>query len=120
MNNIQEILSEQDLTRLEEDTGLTAAEINREYELAVAKAKAASSPKNAVNRFQRRRQEQKLKKIFNSYLPKEVEIPVSKRFEALPEKEQIDIYTRILNRVKEENEKFNNMKEKEENGEGIS
>lgn len=119
MNNINEILSDQDLTALQEDTGLTAAEINREYELAVAKAKAESAPKKAMNRFQRRKQEQKLKKIFNSYLPKETEIPVSKRFDALPEKEKINLYTRILSRVREENAKFDNIKENE-NGEGVS
>jgi hypothetical protein len=121
VSNIQEILSEQDLATLVEDTGLTAAEINREYELAVEKAKAESAPKKAVNRLQRRKQRKQLDKLFNSHRVKNAEVPVSQRFAALPEEKQIDLYTRILNRVREENEIFAKLKEEEkENGEGIS
>lgn len=119
MNSIQEILSEQDLTTLAKDTGLTAAEINQEYKLAVEKAKAESAPKEAVNRLQRRRQRKQLNKLFNSHKTKNAEVPVSQRFAALPEEKQIDLYARILSRVKEENEKFAKIKEKE-NGEGVS
>ena len=115
MNNINEILSEQDLTALEQDTGLTAKELNKEYELAVAKAKADSAPKKAMNRFQRRRQEQRMKRILNSQNLGEANRPIKERFEEKSEEEQKDIYMRILERVQAENDKFAKMKEKQLN-----
>ena len=63
---LHEVLSQDDLNRLVEDSGLSAQEIAAQYEMAVKKAKSESNPKKAVNRFQRRRQEQRMKRILNS------------------------------------------------------
>lgn len=110
MMNIQEILSEQDLVALAETTGLTAAEINREYELAVEHAKADSMPKKAVNRFQRRKHKRQIDNLINAQFTPEIQRPVNERFAEMPENKQKEIYLRMIARIREENERFETMK----------
>lgn len=116
---LNEILSQDDLTRLVEDTGLTAQEIALQYEVAVKKAKAESAPKQAVNRRQRRKQEQQIKRIINSEKLGEANRPITARFSEMDEEKQKDIYWRILERVQAENDKFEKIKEKNDH-EGIN
>lgn len=112
---LNEVLSQDDLNRLVEDSGLSAQEIAAQYEIAVKKAKSESNPKKAVNRFQRRRQEQQMKRILNSQNLGEANRSIKERFEEKSEEEQKDIYMRILERVLAENDKFAKMKEKQLN-----
>lgn len=116
---LNEILSQDDLTRLTEDTGLTAQEIAVQYEMAVKKAKAESAPKQAMNRWQRRKQEQQIKRTINSVHLDEASRPIPERFSEMDEEKQKDIYWRILERVQAENDKFAKMQEKNNDGEGI-
>lgn len=112
---LHEVLSQDDLNRLVEDSGLSAQEIASQYEIAVKKAKSESNPKKAVNRLQRRRQEQQMKRILNSQNLGETNRPIKERFNEMNEEEQKDIYMRILERVQAENDKFAKMKEKQLN-----
>jgi hypothetical protein len=108
---LHEVLSQDDLNRLVEDSGLSAQEIAAQYEMAVKKAKSESNPKKAVNRFQRRRQQQQMKRILNSQNLGEA----NRSIEEKSEEERKDIYMRILERVLAENDKFAKMKEKQLN-----
>lgn len=112
---LNEVLSQDDLNRLVEDSGLSAQEIATQYEIAVKKAKSESSPKKAVNRLQRRRQQQQMKRILKSQNLGEANRSIKERFEEKSEEERKDIYMRILERVLAENDKFEKMKEKQLN-----
>ena len=112
---LNEVLSQDDLNRLVEDSGLSAQEIATQYEIAVKKAKSESNPKKAVNRLQRRRQQQQMRRILNSQNLGEANRPIKERFNEMNEEEKKDIYMRILERVQAENDKFAEMKEKQLN-----
>ena len=116
MMPLNEVLSQEDLLRLTQDTGLTAAEIASQYDKAIAQAKADSAPKKAVNRRQRRKQEQQIKKAIKATRFTEANRPINERFAEMTTEQQSEIYLRILERVKQENDKFERMKE-QENGE---
>ena len=120
MANIKEILSEEELQSLLEDTGLTENEVTAQYKEAIAKATKDSKPES-MNRKARRAYDRKLKKI-NKLIGKGLfeEKTISERFSEMPEEKQKDIYMKILKRVKKENEHFEKIKEKKENKDDIN
>lgn len=119
MSRLSEVLSQEDLTRLMEDTGLSSQEIATEYEKAIVRAKSDSNPKKAVNRRERRRQERMVKQATKLAEMNNANRPVADRFNEMSPDEQKDIYWRILEKVKIANAKIAKEEETKEN-EGLS
>lgn len=119
MNDLKNILPEEDMARLLEDTGLTPEEISKQYQIAVAKAKSESSPQKTINRLQRRLQAKQIQRAMKKVESTDISRPLTERFDELGIEQQKELYMRILEKIRAENDKFERMKERDANGKGI-
>lgn len=97
-------------------TNTSIAETQNLLDTALTAAKEGAEPekKKRLNRAGRRKQEQLLRRIEKHYDPEIMNKTITERFQELPEQQQLAMYHQLLERVRQENQKFEEM-EKEEN-----